>query len=51
MRKTCLAKTGLFDIDMPARQDYEMWLRFCRYFDVKGIDEPLFIIDIIAAIG
>lgn len=42
MRKTCLAKTGLFDIDMPARQDYEMWLRFCRYFDVKGIDEPLF---------
>lgn len=42
MRKDCLATTGLFDIDMPARQDYEMWLRFCRYFGVKGIDEPLF---------
>ena len=32
MRKECLAQTGLFDVDMPARQDYEMWLRFCRYF-------------------
>lgn len=42
MRKVCFATTGLFDIDMPARQDYEMWLRFCRHFDVKGIDEPLF---------
>lgn len=42
MRKECLAQTGLFDVDMPARQDYEMWLRFCRYFKVKGIDEPLF---------
>lgn len=42
MRKECFAKTGLFDIDMPARQDYEMWLRFCKYFKVKGINEPLF---------
>lgn len=42
MRKQCFAKTGLFDIDMPARQDYEMWLRFCKYFKVKGINECLF---------
>lgn len=42
IRKECLAKTGLFDTDMPARQDYEMWLRFCRCFKVKGINEPLF---------
>ena len=42
MKKTCLAKTGLFDVRMPARQDYEMWLRFCKYYRVKGIDEPLF---------
>ena len=42
MRKDCFAQTGLFDVDMPARQDYEMWLRFCRYFRVKGINEPLF---------
>ena len=42
MRRECLAQTGLFDVDMPARQDYEMWLRFCRYFKVQGINEPLF---------
>lgn len=42
MRKRCFSQTGLFDVDMPARQDYEMWLRFCRYYKVKGIDEPLF---------
>lgn len=42
MRKSYLSQTGLFDVDMPARQDYEMWLRFCKYYKVKGIDEPLF---------
>ena len=42
MRKESLAQIGLFDVDMPARQDYEMWLRFCKYFKVKGINEPLF---------
>lgn len=42
MRKSCFSQTGLFDVEMPARQDYEMWLRFCRYYRVKGINEPLF---------
>lgn len=42
IRKECLAQTGLFDLDMPARQDYEMWLRICKYFKVQGINEPLF---------
>lgn len=42
MKKECLSQTGLFDVDMPARQDYEMWLRFCKCFKVKGISEPLF---------
>ncbi|MBE6075406.1 MAG: glycosyltransferase family 2 protein [Selenomonas ruminantium] len=42
MRRDCLSQTGLFDVNMPARQDYDMWLRFCRYFKVKGINEPLF---------
>jgi len=42
MRRECLSQTGLFDVNMPARQDYDMWLRFCRYFKVKGINEPLF---------
>lgn len=42
IRRDCLAKSGLFDIDMPARQDYEMWLRLCKYYEVWGINEPLF---------
>ena len=33
---------GLFDVDQPARQDYEMWLRISKSFKCVGIDEPLF---------
>ena len=42
IKKYCFARAGLFDLDMPARQDYEMWLRICRYFKVRGLNEPLF---------
>lgn len=41
IRKECFAKVGLFDVDMPARQDYEMWLRICRYYKVVGCPERL----------
>lgn len=41
IRKTCLAKTGLFDLEMPARQDYEMWLRISKSYKCIGVDEPL----------
>jgi glycosyltransferase involved in cell wall biosynthesis len=42
MRKACLAKTGLFDVSLEARQDYDMWIRFCKYYKVGGINENLF---------
>ncbi len=42
IRKDCFARTGLFDLEMPARQDYEMWLRICKYYKVMGINETLF---------
>ncbi len=42
IRKSCFARTGLFDPEMPARQDYEMWLRITRYYEAAGVDEPLF---------
>ena len=35
-------KVGMFDTDMPARQDYEMWLRISRSFPVIGIPEGLY---------
>ena len=41
IKKECFAKVGLFDCDMPARQDYEMWLRICRYYIVVGCPDRL----------
>lgn len=42
IRKECLNKTGLFDESLPARQDYEMWIRVSKFYDVIGVNEPLF---------
>lgn len=42
IRKECLSKSGLFDCDMPARQDYEMWIRLTKNFKALGVGEPLF---------
>lgn len=43
IRKDCFAKVGIFDVEMPARQDYEMWIRISQKFKIKGINEPLFV--------
>lgn len=42
IRKECFTKVGLFDYEMKARQDYEMWIRISKEFKLWGIDEPLF---------
>lgn len=42
VRKCCFAAVGLFDPEMQARQDYEMWLRITRRFKVMGIPQTLF---------
>lgn len=43
IRKECLAKVGIFDTKMPARQDYEMWLRIAKGgYKVIGINQQLF---------
>lgn len=41
IKKSCFSKVGIFDSDMQARQDYEMWLRISRYYKIVGVDEPL----------
>ncbi len=33
---------GMFDVSMPARQDYEMWIRISQKFDCVGASEYLF---------
>ena len=42
VRKDCFAATGLFDLAMPARQDYEMWLRMSKATGIIGVDKKLF---------
>lgn len=41
IRKECLYEVGLFDSDMPARQDYEMWLRISKKYSIVGSQEKL----------
>ncbi|MFW6046969.1 MAG: glycosyltransferase family 2 protein [Candidatus Woesearchaeota archaeon] len=36
-----IAKNYLFDSTMPARQDYDFWLRICKDWNVKGVKESL----------
>ena len=43
IRKSVFKKCGLFDESMPARQDYDMWIRITKAFRVVGIKEKLFI--------
>lgn len=41
VRRDCFADVGLFDTEMPARQDYEMWLRISRQYSIVGAPEKL----------
>lgn len=42
IRKSVLEKVGGFDENLPARQDYEMWIRISREYDILGVNIPLF---------
>lgn len=42
IKKEAMAKGGLFDVDLPARQDYEMWLRISKNYTIVGVNEPLY---------
>ncbi|XCN74214.1 MAG: glycosyltransferase family A protein [Candidatus Electrothrix aestuarii] len=41
VRKECFKKTGLFDITLPARQDWDMWIRLATHFHIGSIPEIL----------
>lgn len=41
IKKECFDLVGMFDVDMPARQDYEMWLRISREYKIVGVPEKL----------
>ena len=42
IRRECFEKVGLFWEEQPARQDYEMWLRISKEFEIIGIPDKLF---------
>ena len=46
IRAECFIKCGLFDEKLPASQDFDMWLRISREFEVDYIDKPLSIVHI-----
>lgn len=41
MLRSSLAKKHLFDVELGARQDYELWLRISKDWEVAGVQEPL----------
>ena len=41
--RTLLAKVGRFDEDLPAAEDYDLWLRVTAFYPVNFISEPLII--------
>lgn len=42
VKKECFAGVGLFDPEMPARQDYEMWIRIATKYSIIGSPKSLF---------
>lgn len=41
VKKECFKEVGLFDENLEARQDYEMWLRILKEYKAAFIEEPL----------
>jgi hypothetical protein len=41
VRRLCFDQVGLFDENLRASEDYDMWLRICCIWKVGFIDEPL----------
>ena len=41
IRENVFETVGGFDESLPARQDYEMWVRISKSFAIRGIDEML----------
>ena len=41
IRNYVLDKSGMFDIDLPAKQDYDLWIRICQSYKVGVVPKPL----------
>ncbi len=41
IRRETLLELGMFDEDLPACEDYDLWLRLCHRFPVYFVEQPL----------
>ncbi|MCC4831104.1 glycosyltransferase family 2 protein [Shewanella sp. 10N.7] len=41
MRRSIFEEAGMFDIEMPQLQDYDLWIRVCQICNIEFIDRPL----------
>jgi GT2 family glycosyltransferase len=43
IRRKCIDRVGMFDerITRPSTQDYDLWFRIARYYDLRYVDEQL----------
>lgn len=43
IKKECFFRVGMFDESLPAKQDYDLWIRIIRKYKIIGINKPLYI--------
>jgi len=41
VRKECFEKVGLFDENLPAGEDFDLWIRLAKYYQFDYVREPL----------
>lgn len=41
LRKEVLDKSGVFDEDLEARQDYDLWIRIAQYGNISAVIDPM----------
>lgn len=41
LRKSILEKSGMFDVELKALQDYDLWIRIAQYSKVDVVPEPM----------
>jgi glycosyltransferase involved in cell wall biosynthesis len=41
VKRECFENTKYFDEDLPALEDWELWIEFSKYYSFKYIDKPL----------
>lgn len=41
IKKDCFKKVGLFDTNLKASQDYDMWVRIVKEYSINRVDKPL----------